>query len=67
MSYLAEYTLGMDFIRERFDLPATVNMYEAVTKIVAEFKQIEEELQKSQKEKSCQTKQKKQKSLKSTK
>ena len=64
MSYMTEYTLSMDFIRERLNLPPTVTMYEAVAKIVAEFKMIEEELQKSQKEKSCQTKPKKQKSLK---
>ena len=51
MSYLSEYTLAMDYVRERFSLPQNVSLYEAVVKVVSEFKQIEEKLQKSQKEK----------------
>ena len=51
MSYLSEYTLAMDYVRERFSLPYNVSLYEAVVKVVSEFKQIEEKLQKSQKEK----------------
>lgn len=46
----------MDYVRERLKLPNDVSLYEAVVKFVSEFKQIEEQLQKSQKEKSCQTK-----------
>jgi hypothetical protein len=41
----------MDYVRERFSLPQNVSLYEAVVKVVSEFKQIEEKLQKSQKEK----------------
>lgn len=48
MSYLHEYTLAMDFVRERFDLPDTVSMYEAVAKVVSEYKLLEEKLQKSE-------------------
>jgi hypothetical protein len=56
-----EYTLGMDFIRERFDLPTTTSLYEAVATIVSEFKILEELLQKSQEEKLCLMKPKKSK------
>jgi hypothetical protein len=41
----------MDYVRSKFGLPPTVSLYEAVVKIVSEYKQIEEKLQKSQKEK----------------
>ena len=52
MSYLGEYTLAMDFIRERYGLPASASLYEAVVKVVMELKELEDKLQKSQKEKS---------------
>jgi hypothetical protein len=61
MSYLADYTLAMDYVRERFGMSPSVSLYELVVKLVSEFKRIEVELQKSQKGKSCQTKQKKSK------
>jgi hypothetical protein len=59
MSYLTEYTLAMDYVREKFGLPASVSMYEAVVKTVIELKRLEAELQKSQKEKSWAKKTKK--------
>jgi hypothetical protein len=49
----------MDYIREKFGLPASVSMYEAVVKTVIELKRLEAELQKSQKEKSWAKKTKK--------
>lgn len=54
MSYLDEYNQAMDFVRERYGLPASVSMYEAVVKVVRELKEIEDKLQKL--EKSCQKK-----------
>lgn len=51
MSYLSDYISCMDYVRKRLGLKDDVSLYEAVVKLVAEFKQIEETLQKSQKEK----------------
>ena len=51
MSYLTQYTEAMDFMRKRLGLPDTTDLYEIVVKTVSELKNIEETLQKSQKEK----------------
>ena len=60
---LTEYTLAMDYARERYGLPATTSLYEIVVRMVSEIQTLEE-IQKSQKEKLCQTKSKKSKSAK---
>jgi len=46
MSELSTYTESMDYVRKRFKLPDSVSLYEAVNKVVAELKLIEE-IQKS--------------------
>ena len=51
MSYLADYGEAMDYIRDKLRLPNTVSLYEAVVKMVSEYKRMEDSLQKSQKEK----------------
>ncbi len=67
MSYLSEYTLAMDYVREKFGLPASVSLYEAVVKTVNELRLIEDKLQKLERmEKSCRKKPK-QKQSKSAK
>jgi len=53
---LQEYTLAMDYVREKYGLPASSSLYEIVVKVVTELKRVEGELQKSQKEKSWQKK-----------
>ena len=61
MSDFTDYGLAMDYVRERFGFPVTTSMYEIVVRLTNEF-QILEEIQKSQKEKLCQTKPKQLKS-----
>jgi len=46
----------MDYVREKYGLPASSSLYEIVVKVVTELKRVEGELQKSQKEKSWQKK-----------
>lgn len=51
MSYITQYMEAMDFMRKRLGLLDSTDLYEIVVKTVCELKNIEEKLQKSQKEK----------------
>jgi len=59
MSSLEEYTLGMDYVRQKYGFSASASLYDIVNKLVSELKRVEDELQKSQKEKSWPKKTKK--------
>ena len=67
MTYMTQYIADCDYIRDKLGLPSDVSLHEMVVKFTKEFKLLEELLQKSQKEKSCQTKPKKQLKSKSLK
>ena len=56
---LHEYTLAMDYAREKYGFAVSASIYEIVVKVVSELKRVEDELQKSQKEKSWPKKTKK--------
>jgi hypothetical protein len=65
MSFLSEYTLAMDYVREKYGYSPTTSMYELVVRVVGELQQLEAKLQKL--EKSCQKKPKQKAQSKSKK